>query len=243
MIRDPNEVRKGLGTGGAAKGGKTKGEVLASITASYFFLRRGLAFMAIAFPFILWALAGFQDSLSAYYHCARDGCAAPGAGAGRDVLTGVLLAAGTFLFFYKGYRKREDWALNLAGLAAAGVAFFPCDFDRGAGEGRTLIGKIHFTSGLVFFLALAFVCLFCAKDTLDYLKDEAKKLWFKRIYAGLGMAMVVVPLTVLALHFMMKPGERSYYVLAIEVVGLFVFAAFWLFKSKEIALIERQHRR
>lgn len=240
MIRDPNEVREKLETAPAAAVAEAKeSAVLASITASYFFLRRGLAILAIAFPFALWALAGVQDSLSAYYHCSRSGCGpAAGDGAGRDVLVGVLWATATFLIFYKGYTRREDWALNLAGVAAAGVAFFPSDFP--SIDGRSLIGKIHFTSGLVFFLAIAFVCLFCAGETLKELKDEAKARWFKRIYAGLGSAMVAVPLGVLALHFLMNRPDRSYYVIGIELAGLLVFAAFWLVKSKEIALIERQ---
>jgi hypothetical protein len=49
-----------------------------------------------------------------------------------------------------------------------------------------------------------------------------------------------VPLGVLALHFLMNRPDRSYYVLGIELAGLLVFAAFWLVKSREIALIERQ---
>lgn len=238
IVNDPNEVREKMETAPAADGGR-RGEVLASITASYFFLRRGLAFLAIAFPFALWALAGINDSLSAYYHCTGGVCAARGGGAGRDVLTGVLLATGTFLFFYKGYTRKEDWALNLAGIAAAGVAFFPSDFARGE-QGRSLIGKIHFSSGLVFFLAIAFVCLFCSGDTLKKLRDKAKALRFKRIYAVLGTLMIAVPVGVFALHYLLNRPGRGYTVLAVELAGLFVFAAFWLVKSREIALIERQ---
>lgn len=242
MIRDPNEVRKEADAPPAdVLEARKRGEVLASITASYFFLRRGLAFLALAFPVALFALAGFQDSLSAYYHCSRSGCGpAAGDGAARDVLVGVLWAAGTFLIFYRGYSRREDWALNLAGLAAAGVAFFPADFDRAAGEGRSLIGKLHFGSGLVFFLAIAFVCIFCSGDTLKHLKDEARRIRFKRIYSGLGAAMVVVPVATFALHYLLDPFERNYAVYGVEVAGLVVFSAYWLFKSKEIALIEKQ---
>ncbi|HEY5724287.1 MAG TPA: hypothetical protein VIT45_18400 [Allosphingosinicella sp.] len=255
MIRDPNEVREAMAPDGsegkregpemasavapAASASGKRSDVLKSITASYFFLRRGLAILAIAFPFALFALAGIQESLSAYYHCTGDVCG-PSAGDGkaRDVLVGVLWATATFLIFYRGYTRKEDWALNLAGVAAAGVAFFPSDFP--AIDGRSPIGKIHFTSGLVFFLAIAFVCLFCAKETLKELKDEAKVRRFKRTYAGLGTLMVAVPLAVLALHFLRDKAERSYYVLGIELAGLFVFAAFWLFKSKEVSLIEKQ---
>jgi hypothetical protein len=257
MIRDPNEVREALGSpdpdaakaAAAAPAARAaaaqttrpddarRAAILKSITASYFYLRRGLAGLAIVFPFVLWARAGIHPSLSAYYHCSWGGCS-DGGGAARDVLVGVLLATGAFLFFYKGYRKLEDWALNIAGIAAAAVAFFPSDFARV--EGRSLIGKIHFTGGLVFFLAIAFVCLFCSGDTLKELRDEATARRYRRYYAALGAAMIAVPIGVFALHYLQdRPGE-NYTVLGVELAGLFVFAAFWIVKSREIALIERQ---
>lgn len=118
------------------------------------------------------------------------------------------------------------------------VAFFPSDFARI--EGRSLIGKIHFTGGLVFFLAIAFVCLFCSGDTLKQLKDPASVRRFKRTYAALGTAMVAVPIGVFALHYLLERPGRGYTVLGVELAGLVVFAIFWLVKSREIALIERQ---
>jgi hypothetical protein len=257
VIRDPNEVREALGSpaeaapapaakaraaapaadDAPARDDARRAAILASISASYFYLRRGLAALAILFPFVLWARAGIHPSLSAYYHCSRGGCS-DGGGASRDVLVGVLLATGAFLFFYKGYKRREDWALNIAGIAAAGVAFFPSDFARV--EGRSLVGKIHFGSGLLFFLAIAFVCLFCSGDTLKVLRDEAAARRYRRYYAALGAAMIAVPIGVFALHYLQdRPGE-NYTVLGVELAGLFVFATFWIVKSREIARIERQ---
>jgi hypothetical protein len=236
MIRDPNEVREALEAPAVSAEAK-RDDVLRSITASYFFLRRGLAYLALAFPFALIALAGLHPSLSAYYHCSRSGCAA-GAGAARDVLVGVLWAAGTFLVFYKGYSRREDWALNLAGIAAAGIAFFPSDWERA--EGRSLTGKLHFTSAALFFLAIAFVCLVCSGDTLKRLRDEARRRRFRRAYAVLGVAMIAVPAGVFALHSLLDRPGHNYAVLGLELAGLAVFATFWLVKSHEIALIERQ---
>ncbi|HEX8622250.1 MAG TPA: hypothetical protein VF718_09770 [Allosphingosinicella sp.] len=260
MIRDPNEVRTALGKRAPAAGQADpsaragsaalaapapaaapdevrRAAILENISASYFYLRRGLAVLALVFPLVLWARAGIHPSLSAYYHCSRDGCAA-GGGAARDVLVGVLLATGAFLFFYKGYRKLEDWVLNIAGVAAAVVAFFPSDFARV--EGRSLIGKIHFTGGLVFFLAIAFVCLFCSGDTLRELRDAAAVKRYRRYYAALGAAMIAVPIGVFALHYLQARPGRNYAVLGVELAGLVVFATFWLVKSAEIALIEKQ---
>jgi hypothetical protein len=91
--------------------------ILASISASYFRLRRGMVLIAFALPAILWLGGGpgrLQGSISAYYHHAD--------GQMRDVLVGALWALGTFLYFYKGYSRREDLALGGAGLAAVLVA-------------------------------------------------------------------------------------------------------------------------
>ena len=89
------------------------------------------------FPSCSGCRAGFQDSLSAYYHCSREGATAP-ARARPATSRRRAVAAGTFLIFYRGYTRREDWALNLAGIAAAGVAFFPSDFgDLGRGRSRS----------------------------------------------------------------------------------------------------------
>jgi hypothetical protein len=239
MIRHPRQVaafelQRKFRLLAAQEPGKKDDAVLASITASYFFLRRGLALIAFVFPIALWLGAGpghLQTSISAYYHYSA---ASPAYGAGtmRNVFVGVLWAIGAFLYFYKGYSAKEDWALDVAGLAAAAIASFPMDWPPGAGA--TWVGTVHYSSATAFFLAIAFVCLFCSGDTLAALKDERRRGRFRRIYAALGIAMVAVPLAVLVLPF------GSFVVLGIEVGGIWIFSLFWLVKSREIALIEAQ---
>lgn len=229
----------------AAAGAAAKEDsIVKSISASYFLLRRGLAALAFAFPILLVLGVGpdeVQASISAYYHYATPDSLDYGAGTMRDVFVAVLCAVGAFLYFYKGYSWKEDWALNIAGVAAILVALCPMDWPPDPGSPPTTMAIVHQTSAVIFFLATAYVCLFRPGDTLALMKDEARRLRFKRTYALLGALMVLIPLTVVALHFL-RPvtADTSPWVLLIEVSGIYVFSAYWLMKSREIALLEKQ---
>jgi hypothetical protein len=212
--------------------------LLASISASYFWLRIGLASLALAFPILLWFFAGgdLLGSISAYYHepAGRDG---PLGREPRDVFVGVLCAIGAFLYLYKGYRWEENLALNVAGIAAAAIALFPTDLD-----GRDVI-TVHGAAAVTYFLAIAYVCLFRARDTLDFILDGARRRWFARLYKLLGAAMVLLPLAVLLIHNVRSLQERAGgMVFWIELAAIYVFASFWAAKSLEIRLIERQRQ-
>lgn len=230
--------------GAAAGPASREDSILKSISASYFVLRRGLAALAFALPILLWLGAGpenVQASISAYYHFSVPGGTEYGAGTMRDVMVGILWAVGAFLFFYKGYSWQENWALNVAGVAAVLIALLPGDWPPDPDSASTLTAIVHRVSAVLFFLAIAFVCLFRSGDTLNLMNDEALRRRFKRRYAVLGTLMVLIPLTVVALHFL-RPvtANTSPWLLAIEVAGIYVFSIFWLVKSREIALLERQ---
>lgn len=211
-----------------------------SISASYFGLRRGLAALAIALPILLWLGAGYdhlQGSISAYYHFTPVGEPRYGAGASRDIMVAILCAAGAALFFYKGYSRRENMALNIAGVASVLIAIAPMDWP--STPDRSLLSITHTAAAVIFFLAIAFVCLFCSRDTLALLNDEARKTWFRRIYRVLGILMIVLPLAVVAHDLLRQSTGKSYVTFTVEVVAIYVFAAFWLVKSREIALIQK----
>lgn len=239
----------GRKTAVAARPGGEEDGLIKSISSSYFLLRRGMAVIALIFPVALVVGAGFDDiqaSISAYYHY-RDtggGPSAYGSGEMRDVFVGVLWAIGAFLFFYKGYSRRENRALNVAGIAAVLIALFPTDWP---GEPGTSTNTVHFASAVIFFLAIAYVCLFRSGDTLRLIRDEERRRRFKRTYATLGMLMVVLPLGLFLLHLLAdrfrvvpEDADETRVVLAIEVAAIWVFALFWLVKSREIALLQKQ---
>lgn len=262
MTIKPEDVRKHLeekqGRGGAdaasaretapaspaAVAAAKRNEILDNISASYFLLRRGLAALAFALPILLWLGAGpdhLQGSISAYYHYSAAGELRYGAGTVRDVLVGVLWAAGAFLYFYKGYSWQENVALDVAGVAAVGLALFPMDWPSNDAAQPSLVAILHSASAVLLFLAMAYVCLCQSGPTLKLMADPERQRRFKRVYALLGTLMIVVPLTVVALHFLIPgPADTSPFVFAIEVAGIYVFAAFWLVKSREIAILERQ---
>ncbi|PAX07806.1 DUF998 domain-containing protein [Sphingomonas lenta] len=204
-----------------------------NISSSYFSLRRGLAGIAIAFLIVLWIAGGptqLQSSISAYYHFDN--------GALRDVFVGVLCAIGAFLHFYRGYSTKENIALNCAGIAAVLIALFPMTWPEGART--TWTGYIHGTSAVLFFLLIAYVCVFRSAETLRHIDDPNRRAWFARAYKTLGTLMIAVPASIWIIHQFFPAQEKSYLVFAIEVAGIYVFSAFWLIKSWEIASLKRR---
>jgi len=212
--------------------------ILGGISASYFRLRRGLAALSFALPLVLWLGAAprdLQGSISAYYHFAQATPTVYGAGTMRDFFVGILAIIAAFLFFYRGYSRPEDRALNLAGIAAGVVAVSPMNWPATAAT--TWRGELHHAAATVFFLAIAYVAVFRSGDTLDQLTPERRGA-FRMTYRILGTLMVAVPAIVFAVHRLAhEPHSRALWL--IEVAGIYTFSAFWLVKSREIALIER----
>jgi hypothetical protein len=205
-------------------------DILANISASYFMLRRGMALIAFAFPVLLWVGGGLEGSLSAYYHA--DG------GRLRDVFVGVLWAIGSFLALYRGYSTAEDRALNVAGLAAVAVSLAPMDWPRHSVE--TATGALHYAAAIGFFLAIAYVCLFRSGDTLALMRDEGRAARFRATYRVLGWLMALLPPAVWAIHRLLPRPDEPIALFFVEAAGVYVFAAFWTVKSREIAVLERQ---
>jgi hypothetical protein len=237
-------------------------EFESQITETYFFMRLGMGVLALALPFVLvlggWGILGIKPltSMSAYYHSDL-----------RDVFVGVLCAIGFCLFLYKGFSKGEDVALNVAGVLAVGVAFFPmaadvvlacqglCSdndaacmamsgrFDRTLDlllglHGQLFMWKlsVHGACAVLFFVAIAYVCIFCAKRTLHLIPDQKVRRRYLRLYQGFGVAMVAAPLAA-AIVLRFAPGWsarcENFMIIGIEAAGVVVFALYWLVKTYE----------
>ena len=93
-----------------------------------------------------------------------------GAGAMRNWFVGVLFGVGVFLYLYKGFSTTENYALNIAGVLALGIALNPKDLWENSTR-----GTLHGFFAVTFFFAIAFVALFCARDTLHLITDEKEK--------------------------------------------------------------------
>jgi len=223
------------------------------VTATYQTLRLGLAVLAFAFPIILygggrlfWKLP-LGGSLSAYYHyrcveisvketadpsgpatCTHD-TDEPGKGVLRNPFVGILFAVGALLFAYQGFSRFEDYALNLAGILAWGVALFPVDWPPDPNHGFSL--TLHGTLAVSFFVCIAYVCIFRAGDTLPLIHDATIRKRYLRTYQLLGWAMVIFPLLAWALTSL-TPWRTSM-IFFVELAGIYVFSTYWVVKSRE----------
>jgi hypothetical protein len=198
---------------------------------TYMNLRMGIAILAIVLPITLWiggsllADLPLQDSMSAYYHS--------GAGAMRDVFTGFLFAIGVSLWLYKGVTWLEDIALNLAAFFLLMVALFPMEWDCGSACSRF---SLHGICAVIFFCIIAYVCIFRASDTLSLISDEAKVTGYMKVYRLLGIAMVISPLIAVLLTLILQPGTKARsFIFFAETAGVYVFALYWIIKTREIA--------
>ncbi len=208
-----------------------------SVSTSYVILRNGIGVLGLAFPIVLILGGGLdhvQASLSAYYHFSPADPDLYGAGTMRDVFVGMLCAIGAFLFFYRGHSLQEDLSLNVAGIAAVLVALFPMDWPEGIVSGTSVSSKVHFTSATIFFVMIAYVCVFRARDTLCIVRDKRRRRTFARIYLTLGILMLSTPAAIAASKFVSPTGQEGHATLLVEVAGVLVFATFWLIKGLEI---------
>jgi hypothetical protein len=199
---------------------------------SYLIQRRGMALLAAAFPclflvstFIL-ERTPFQRSISAYYHTLD---------LERNLFVGVLFAIAVFLILYKGYRKLEDYILDIAGISIAGVALCPTD-KVGDSNGYSL--SAHSVFALVFFVCIFIVCVFMSEETLKHVQDEDRKRSFRRLYRiCAGVMIVAVALAVISQLFSEELVHTLHIKSALfwfEAVGVWAFSAFWYIKTREI---------
>ena len=191
-------------------------------TYSYLALRKAVGWIGILLPFILvigmlliFRGDGVQKTISQYYYTGM-----------RDVLVGALCAIALFMFYYKGYTKWDNWAGNLAGFFALGIAWFPTSEIEPVG----LIGKIHFICASVFFLILAGFSLI-----LFTMKEPAptdQKLKRNIIYIICGVVMIVSLLSIMIyFNFLHVPNSESHFVFWAETLALIAFGVSWLTKG------------
>lgn len=198
------------------------------LNATYYTLRWGLGLIAIAFPVVLVAGGALyigtslQDSMSAYYHAEMGGRSM------RDWFVGILFALGALLYLYKGFSKPENVLLNVAGILAVCVAIFPMEWPSG-NSGAAF--SIHGASAIGVFVCLALVAWFTAADTLE-LVAESRRQWYARLYKFLAVLMLASPGVAYILSVVLE--RRGALVFFAEALGIWIFAAYWLLKIREM---------
>lgn len=230
-------------------------KVQAHILSSYWTLRWGLILIAVAFPFVLW-LGGLlffkmplQRSMSIYYHatgrqeflnCLPPGrekadekkyekCKAQfyGTGSLRNVFVGTLFGIAFVLYLYKGYSDAENGALNFAAVMAIGISLVPTNPWNGSPSSISPHGI--FT--ILFFLAISFVAIRCAHDTLGLIGNPSTERRYRLAYIAIGIAMVAVPLLV---WLLLRRGKSDIKIFVAEACSILVFAGYWFIKTLEL---------
>jgi hypothetical protein len=138
------------------------------------------------------------------------------------VFVGSLFAVGLFVYLCKGYRTLENWALNIAGVCAIGVALVTTA-KRGAPS--TAFTNAHGAFAIALFLCIAYVAIFRAVDTLSLLKDSRRTKSLRRAYRVLGFGMAISPLLAVPLTFTVSKDGSSI-VFFLEAVGVEIFAIY-----------------
>ena len=192
---------------------------------SFLTLRKAVGWIGILIPFTM-AFGMFlffdgriiQQSISHYYYTGM-----------RDVLVGAICAIALFMFFYRGYDKWDDWAGNLTGLSAVGVAWFPTA-ESGPND---FIGLIHFICAGLFFLTLAGISLFLfTKKGPDATR---RKMTRNILYVICGLVIIACLIAIL-IYFNLIDNEKSEssFVFWTETIALIAFGISWLTKGGAI---------
>jgi hypothetical protein len=205
------------------------------IVSTYFSLRVGLTVISVLFPPTLYVWGkvhgvALQHSMSAYYHADSAGLSCPGGhGIARDFFVGGLFAVGALLYAYRGVTTLENWTLNVAGVLAGAIAVFPMRITCDDASNRF---TPHGTFAILFFLCIAGVALFAGPSTLDRVYERNLRRFLRHAYRITGVVMVAAPGSVIG--WSLLTGTYAEHTFAIEVAGIYAFAAFWILKSWEI---------
>lgn len=200
------------------------------IALTYIHLRRGMAALALSLAPML-AIGGYVlfgtpllPSMSAYYDSGM-----------RDVFVGVLCAVGAFLFLYKGYTRRENLALNVAGVCAPLAALFPMSpAGDCAVEGAGF--SWHGLFAVTFFLAIGYVCVFLYKDSATDAMSPARQRLYHRVAKTCGWVMIACVAAALLYNFFVPAAVKAAWcavaiVFWLEALAVTAFSVHWIFKS------------
>ena len=208
------------------------------IVSTYLSLRFGMGLITFAFPVLVYVAGRYQGydlqcSLSAYYWSGEDGWFYA-----RTMFVGGLFAIGVFFYLYKGFTQAENISFNLAAVFALLVALFPTSRPVCV-DAPTDKFTLHGFFAVSLFVCLTYVVLFRARDTLPLVppgpggNNHAKVAKYKRVYAIVGIVMLVSPLTAYILNSFSHKGG-SHFIFFIEAAGVWSFGLFWWIKSDEL---------
>jgi hypothetical protein len=203
---------------------------------SYLTLRRLIGVLGILLSLVC-VLGGYffsgktiQQSISYYYYTNM-----------RDFFVGLLFCVSLFLLTYRGYQLIDNLVSTICGIAAAGIAIFPCfnDLNPELPVGLFQLSPktsniIHLSSAGLFFLLLAVNSMFLftiSKNPKKTINKEKRNI----IYYGCGIT-ILISLLFLAFIFIFKPWDYNKFklILITETIMLLAFGISWLVKGKTL---------
>lgn len=179
-------------------------------------LRRHIGWVGLLLPALITLRAGeFLPSLSAAYYSPA-----------RDVFVGGMTVIAAFLTYYPGYTKGDRRASWIAGLSAGGVGVFPMA-PPNPDTWDTRIGYAHFGCALLFFAALAYLCIYQFTRSGGFMTEA--KMRRNSVYRACGRFIVagVALLAIVATVF-----EGSPLVFWIESLMVLAFGYAYLIKGE-----------
>lgn len=220
-------------------GNKSSGFVL-----SYLTIRKIIGILGILIPFLMGvggAVFGgvdLLDTISNYYYTNM-----------QDMFGGSLCAVALFLITYKGHPAGgrikiniDNVVTNIAGAAALGVVLFPMSLKSiipmHIGTFRlieSVSDALHVASAAVFFLAIAFICMFLFTKT-DKKKIGKDKRNRNRVYRSCGIAIVASLALILVYNLFLTGTVLSQLrpLFFLESVALIAFGFAWLVKGETL---------
>ncbi|MDH5476402.1 MAG: hypothetical protein OEX22_11970 [Cyclobacteriaceae bacterium] len=194
-------------------------------THSYLALRKAVGWIGIILPFalmlgvkIIFKEDVFQSSISHYYHTGMSG-----------VFVGALCAVALFMFFYSGYNKQDDWAGNIAGFFALGVAWFPTTEHNPIDS----IGIIHLICAACFFITLSVFSIFLFRKRGDIVTPQKRIRNIIYLVCGIIMLLCLASI-VIYFKFFETPNDNIHLVFWAETVALLAFGFSWLVKGEQL---------
>lgn len=162
----------------------------------------------------------------------------------RDFFVGSLFAISAFLIAYNGLSIQEKCISKVAGIAALGIALFPCDcvkesLEQGAKLSDLTCGQldalgraspVHYIAAATLFIMLAIFCRIFYQRAERKSNKEAKLR--KRIYLVCGIVMIGSIVLMAAGSLLHTSFGIPRFTFQGERAGLIAFGISWLTASK-----------
>ncbi|HPX26299.1 MAG TPA: hypothetical protein PLG87_05800 [Treponemataceae bacterium] len=227
---------------------------------SYMALRQVIGILGMFLPFaVVFFAAVFGSEECLPQNCFSTISATYHTNAG-PIMVGLLFCVGLFLVTYDGYDRQDSIVSTISGIAAMGIAFFPCtlkvlSIDSAGHSLGTRVGIfhlpievsniIHLALAAAFFLLLAYnsFFLFTKTKNKDSMSNEKKKRNLLYKICGLIIFASIICILVINLlyTFLFSANPPDFYAfeytpygIVFETIMLIAFGLSWLAKGGAI---------